>query len=216
METNPPSNPVGTDKDNQSANYSARSMLVGGAGFSAVSVAGFSVWAFGGRWLQSRFGEFGLFAACMVAFLGSAGLLLFPLVRGSNRLWRFYKLFVPAFFAYAIFWCAAWFALKFGPGEWLGSLLGSIAFVAVVSWGFGTHRAFAKVCAILFICHSAGYFLGAEFMRAAGHLTSGFGLSKSTVGLIGELGWGMIYGAGFGAGLGYVFHNFQPHGSRST
>ena len=184
-------------------------MLIGCLGFSIVSVAGFSVWAIGGRWIEHRFGEFGLFAACTAVFLGSAGLLLFQLVNGPNRLWRFYKIFLPAFFLYATAWSAAWFALKFGLGEWVGSLLGSIAFAAVVAWGLGTHRAFAKACAVLFVCHSAGYFLGAEFMRSIGRASSVIALSKSAFALIAKLGWGAIYGAGFGAGIGYVFHNFQ-------
>jgi hypothetical protein len=190
------------------ANVTA-SMLKGCVGFSLVSVIGFSVWAFPGRWLSRHFGEFGMFAACAVAFIGAAGLLLFHLVAGPNRLWRFYKVFVPAFLAYAIAWCVAWFIFKFGFGEWLGSFLGSIAFVAIAGWGFRTWRGFWKAVAVLFLCHSAGYFLGAEFMRSVGRAASVIALSKSTFALVGMLGWGAIYGAGFGAGIGFVFHTFQ-------
>jgi hypothetical protein len=181
-------------------------MLTGCLGFSVVSVAGFSVWAFGGRWLHR---ELMIFAACTIIFLGLSGLLLFKLLNGQNRLLRFYKIFLPAFFFYAVAWSAAWFVLKFGLGEWLGSLLGSIMFVAVAAWGFGTHRSFAKACAVLFICHSAGYFLGGEFMRSVGQLSKTVELSKSTLTLVGMLGWGAIYGAGFGAGIGCTFHIFQ-------
>ena len=169
------------------------------------------MWAFGGRWLHNHFGETGLFAACTIVFLGSSGLLLFRLVKSPNRLWRFYKIFLPAFLLYAVAWTAAWFMLKFGLGEWLGSLLGSIMFAAVVAWGFGTHRSFAKACAVLFICHSASYFLGGEFMQSIGRASNTLGLSKSTIAMVGMLGWGAIYGAGLGAGIGYVFHIFQTN-----
>ena len=157
-----------------------------------------------------------LFTGCAAVFLSLSGLLLFQLVKGPNRLWRFYKIFLPAFLLYATAWCAAWFVLKFGIGEWLGSLLGSIMFAVVVAWGFGTHRSFAKACAVLFICHSIGYFLGAEFMQSMGRVSKDVELSKSTGALIGMLGWGAIYGAGFGAGIGYVFHNFQNNPTRQS
>jgi hypothetical protein len=118
-------------------------------------------------------------------------------------------LFVPAFCAYAAAWCAAWFALGFGLGEWLGSFLGSMAFAAVIGLGFGNFSCFFKASVVLFICHSAGYFLGAELMRAAGRASGLVSLSKPTLNLLGKLGWGAIYGVGFGAGIGYVFHCLQ-------
>jgi hypothetical protein len=190
-------------------------MLTGCIGFAVVSLIGFSVWAFAGRWLYRKFGDIGLFSGCLAAFLGSAGLLLSQLLYAPNRFGRFYKLFVPAFFAYAFVWCAAWFGFRLGLGEWLGSLLGSIAFVAVLGWRFSHYRGFVKACAVLFLCHSAGYFLGAEFMRSAARMAGTFDLSKSSLALMGMLGWGMIYGAGFGAGIGYVFYNFQVDAERA-
>jgi hypothetical protein len=202
-----PSSSTGhSDQSNLSNQSVAQSMLIGSLGFSIVSIAGFSVWAFGERWLHE---ELTLFTSCAAVFLGLSGLLLFRLVISPNRLWRFYKIFLPAFLLYAVAWSAAWWLLKFGLGEWLGSLLGSIMFAAVVAWGFGSHRSFVRACAVLFICHSAGYFLGAQFMQSIGHALNALGLSKPATALLGMLGWGAIYGAGFGAGIGYTFHIFQ-------
>ena len=184
-------------------------MLRGSVGFAIVSIIGFSVWAFLAPWLHRVVGGFALFPACLLAFLGSAGLLLFPLVSGPNRFWRFYKLFIPAYCAYAAAWCVAWFAFRFGLGEWLGSFLGSIAFVAVVGLGLGNFSGFIKASAVLFICHSAGYFLGGEFMGSIVRISGPASLSKPALALVGKLGWGAIYGGGFGAGIGYVFHCFQ-------
>jgi hypothetical protein len=187
-------------------------MLRGGFGFAVVSLAGFSVWALGGKWLQARIGEGGLYAACLLVFLAMSGLLLCPLVRGPRPLLRFYSIFVPAFFAYAVVWCAAWFAWRFGTGEWVGSLAGSVVFVAVTGLRFGNYRGFLGACVVLFACHSAGYFLGGQWMRWVTGPSGAVlwaGLSKAQRSVLAELGWGLFYGVGFGLGIGFVFYNFQ-------
>src|SRR5690348_15080462 len=116
----------------------------GSLGFAIVSLAAFSVWAAGGKWFQTHLGEAGLYTACALVFVLSSGLLLHPLVRGPGSFPRFYIVFMPAFGAYALTWCAAWFALHFGPGEWLGSVMGTLAFATVTAWRFGTFRGFLK------------------------------------------------------------------------
>jgi hypothetical protein len=196
---------------NQSAPV-VRAMLAGSVGFSFVSLAGYSVWAFSGNWLHEHTGEAGLYIACLLVFLGSSGLFLRPLVHDGRPLLRTYGIFIPAFFAYAILWCAAWFALGFGAGEWAASLAGGTAFVAVTARGFRSFRGFVKVVIVLFIFHSAGYFLGGRLMlwmmKPAAAATLG-GLSKAQIGVIAKLGWGLLYGLGFGAGIGYAFYTFQ-------
>lgn len=187
-------------------------MLRGSLGFAVVSLGGFAVWAFGGRWFEARLGEAGMYAVSAVVFLGLSGLFLHPLVQGPNSVWRFYKAFTPAFFAYAIVWSVAWFTLKFGLGEWLGSLLGTVVFAALLGWSLGSHRSFFAVCLVLFVTHSAGYFLGGELYYwskkpAAAEMFSG--LSKSQIAICGRMAWGLLYGLGFGAGLGYAFFKFQ-------
>lgn len=188
----------------------AGAMTLGAVSFAVVSVLGFAVWAVGGKWLQARFGEIGVFAACAIVFLGASGLLMHPLIHGSNRLLRFYAVFIPSFFAYALLWSLSWFLFHFGLGEWLASLLGSVAFVAMASWRLGGRGGFWKACAVAFVAHSAGYFLGGKWMAWMGsHGGLAGGLSKAQGALLAKLGWGMLYGLGFGAGIGYTFSAFK-------
>jgi hypothetical protein len=184
----------------------------GSWGFALVSLIGFGVWAFAGSWFYKHTGEAGLYAATTAAFFITSGLFLHPLVLGSNPLRRFYRIFIPAFFAYAAIWCAAWFALRFGLGEWLGSFLGSLAFVALVGYGFGNYRRLVKAGLVMFAAHSAGYFLGGKLMHwVAGPEGRALleGMSKSQISAIAKLSWGLLYGLGFGAGIGFSFWNFQ-------
>ena len=193
-----------------------RALLRGTVGFTTVSVAGFAIWAFGGRWFYAHVGEAGLYAACSIVFLGLSGLLLHPLISGPRPLLRFYKVFIPAFVAYAIVWCAFWFALHFGAGEWLGSFFGCAAFALVLSRAFGNYRALPKVIALLFITHSAGYFAGGfamEYLMKSGN-AEWLNLSKRGVGVLAKLMWGVCFGAGFGFGIGYAFFAMQKEPSR--
>ena len=188
------------------------SVLRGSLGFAAVSLAGFSVWAFAGRWFHENAGEAGLYAACAVVFLGLSGLLLHPLLRGPGSLIRFYKVFIPAFMAYAVVWCAAWFVWKFGAGEWVGSLAGSLVFTTLVGWSLGNLRSWGRVAIVMFLAHSTGYFLGGKLMYwmiGPGGADMFTGISKTQISLMAKLGWGLLYGLGFGAGLGYAFFVFQ-------
>ena len=189
-----------------------RCMLRGSLGLAVVSVAAFSVWAFGGKWLETRLGEPGLYSACAIVFLCGAGLLLHQLVPGGGSFLRFYLVFVPAFFAYTVVWCAAWFCLRFGSGEWLGSLLGTLAFTATAGWRFRNYNGFLNATAVLFIFHSAGYFAGGQAMRSimSPHGSALLaGLTRQHILLVAKLSWGLLYGLGFGAGIGYAFHKFQ-------
>jgi len=209
--SSPSGSPVTISERGQGSGV-VQSVVRGGVGFALVSVAAFAVWAFAGKWLYTRGGEAGLYAACLAAFLGLSGLLLHPLLRGPRPLARFYLIFVPAFLAYAIFWCAAWFLLGSGPGEWLGSLLGGIAFVAIAGWGLGSYRGSATATVVLFILHSAGYFSGGQLMRWMGSRDAAAmlaGVSKAQLSALAKLGWGLLYGLGFGAGMGFVFFTFQ-------
>jgi hypothetical protein len=182
--------------------------------FTVISLGGFSVWAFAGRWFYPHFGEGGLYAVTTVVFLGLAVLLLNPLVSGPRRVWRLSRAFVPAFVAYAIAWCLLWCALGAGLGEWLGSLAGSLAFVAVISWGFASWGSFASSTIVFFLTHSMGNFAGGWLMvwvlqpHGAGVLA---GAPKDFIGILAKLAWGLAYGVGFGAGLGYTLHASHHH-----
>lgn len=189
----------------------SRAMLVGALGFALVSVIAFSVWAFGGAWFHFPGGELTMYAVIAVLFLGLTGVVLSRLVQGERALARFYGAFLPAFFAYAIVWCLAWFLIKGRASEWIGSFAGSVVFAAIVHARFKSLSAFAVTGLIVFITHSLGYFLGGEWMY--GTLRDGLaGMAKPQVALAAKLGWGLFYGLGFGAGIGAAFHRAQVHG----
>ena len=190
-----------------------RSTLSGAWRFALTGVGAFAVWAFAGRWFHENAGEGALFAAIAAAFILLAGVTLAPLVPGPRRVVELYRVFVPAFLAYAVVWCVSWFLLGFGLGEWLGSLFGSVAFVGVASWLLGNPRPFAVASAVFFAAHTCGYFAGGALMalilrEADGGLLSG--LSREAAGILGKLSWGLAYGSGFGAGLGYTFRVCRP------
>ena len=187
-------------------------MVRGSLGFAGVSVAAFAVWAFAGRWFYAHFGEAALYLACACVFLGLSGPVLHPLVGGRNSLLRFYKIFIPAFLGYAVGWCAAWFAFRFGWGEWLGSVVGSFAFTVLAALAFRNPCSWFKAGVVMFVLNSAGYFLGGKLMGwLSGPVGTAWlaGLSKNQVSVIAKLAWGLIFGLGFGAGLGYAFFKFQ-------
>lgn len=187
-------------------------VIRGSLGFGLVSLAAFSVWAFGGRWFQSHLGKAGLYGACALVFIALAGVALHPLLSGPGAVPRFYSIFIPAFLGYAVLWCLAWFVLRFGAGEWLGSLLGCAAFVGIVSWRLRNARGWVQTSLILFALNSAGYFLGGQLFHwllgPAGSTIFG-GLSRPGLLIVAKLAWGFLYGLGFGAGIGYAFHAAQ-------
>ena len=188
-----------------------RSLLIGSLGFAAVSVIAFSVWAFGGRWFHFPGGELTMYAVIAVVFLGLSGAVLSRLVHGERAITRFYGAFLPAFFAYAVLWCAAWFLVKGRTGEWVGSLAGSLVFAAIIHARLGSGKTFALSGLIVFVTHSLGYFIGGEWMY--GVLDHGLaGLTKPQVALAAKLGWGLFYGLGFGAGIGAAFDRAQRNG----
>jgi len=175
------------------------SVLRGALGFGAVSLVAYGVWAFAGKALSRSLGEGGLYAVLVLVFVGLTGLALHPLVAGPRSFLRFTRVFVPAFIAYAVVWCAFWFKLKFGLGEWLGSLGGAVAFALVTAAILGGWRSLPVAILVLFIGHSAGYFLGAPICYS----------QLKTLPELGMLAWGLLYGLGFGAGIGFLFHALQ-------
>jgi len=181
-------------------------IIRGALGFATVSVAAFSVWAFAGKWVSAFVGEIGLYGAVAFVFIVLSGLLLNGLVPGPLRILWFYRVFAPAFLAYAATWCALWFWLRFGLGEWLGSLGGSLAFCLVVAAAFRNFAPLLASTSVLFVTHSAGYFLGAEAMAWVARSGDP---SDPVLSVASKLAWGLLYGLGFGSGLGYAFFTFQ-------
>ncbi len=189
-----------------------RSIARGAGGFSAIAVAAFAVWAFGGGWFRGRGGEPAMYAVIAGVFLIGSGLLLHPLVHGPRSFIRFYQVFMPAFLLYAVVWSGFWFWLKFGLGEWLGAAAGSLVFVAYTAWRLGNRRSFWAVAAVFFALHTAGYFAGGWCMGkfiAMSRLEPVPMFDKQQLVIFAKLSWGVFYGLGFGAALGFAFHTLQ-------
>jgi len=182
-----------------------RSTLHGSLGFAVVSIAAYSIWAFVPRIAGS---EVGMYALIALVYLGGAGLALCGLLHGENRLRRFYRLFLPAFFGYALLWSLAWFVIKGRPGEWVGAMAGTL-FFAFVAWNsLGRARGFWIAALVLFAMHTLGYFIGGKWMY--GILASGIeGWAKPEVAIVAKLGWGFFHGLGFGAGIGFALGWWQ-------
>jgi hypothetical protein len=147
--------------------------------------------------LRRSIGELGLYAVCAVVFLLLGSFLLRPLTRFP--LGKFATIFTTAFVAYAVAWCVGYFVVKGRPGEWAASLAGSVAFCLVLAAWFRAWRALPVSAVVLFITHSAGYFMGSwsHYSLLSGH------------GAVARLAWGFFHGVGMGAGLGFSFYRMQ-------
>lgn len=173
-----------------------RSLVTGGLGFCLASLCVFATVAFAERWMYERLGLFGAYLAWTALFILLGGGALGSLAVGRWRLPRFYLLFGAAFFAYAVGWVGAYFALRGAAGEWVGGLAGSVLMGLVLAAGFGHAGSALKLSAVLFVAHAAGYFLGSALNEAFG-------------GRAGMLLWGTAYGLFLGAGLGASLHLAQ-------
>jgi hypothetical protein len=168
-----------------------RSILTGSVGFCLASLAVFATVAFAERWMYARLGLAGAYAVWTALFILLGGAALRPLFVGPGRTGRFFLVFALAFFAYAAGWIGAYFSLRNAAGEWVGSLVGSFLMGLVFAAGFGAARLAPRLCAVLFVANSAGYFVGSLLNNAVG-------------GKAGMLLWGGVYGLCLGAGLGAV------------
>lgn len=165
--------------------------------FTLVGVAGFAPWILAGGWFHRTLGEAGLYAACLAAFLLAALALLPGLLVGEARLRRTARWFVPAFTAYAVLWCACWFTLGGRAGEWAGAVGGVVAFVVLSAWTLGRPRAPLLTALVVIVAHAAGYFGGDHAYHA---------LAAAQAKTLAMLAWGVCYGLGFGAGIGWLVH----------
>jgi hypothetical protein len=185
-----------------------KALLIGIAGFTTASLLAFGFWALAGGAMYRTVGEGGLYGVCALLFIVAGSLLLRPLTALS--LGRFALLYATAFASYAICWCAAWFLMKGRTGEWIGALMGCLAFGAIVAAVLGAWRSLPKMVVILFVGNAAGYFLGSHV----------YYLLRHDHALLSKLAWGFFYGLGMGAGLGYVFHaagtKVSPQGSSNA
>jgi len=188
-------------------------------GFTLLSVAGFAPWAVMGRWFYRHIGEAGLYAVCALVFIGLSGPLMHRLIIGPGSLSRFYKLFGITFAANSVLWIAGWMALRGHPGSVAGLFAGTAAMGWMLARAFDAKGATLKVIAALFVLNSLGYFVGGWIEAAVAEIKqfSLFGnvLGKSAQMMLAKSLWGVCYGLGFGAGLGFAFHACQA-GTRAA
>ena len=184
-------------------------------GFILLSIAGFAPWGVFGRWFYRHVGEVVLYAVCALVFVGLSGPLLHRLIIGPGSLSRFYKVFSLSFSAYAVLWICAWMSLRGHVGSLVGLLTGTVAMGWILTRAFDANRSTIKVIGILFVLNSLGYFGGGWLENLVMGMKTipliGVEWSRSTRSMAAHLLWGICYGTGFGAGLGYAFHLCQQN-----
>ena len=189
-----------------------QSVFLGSIAFTGVSTLAFAVWAFGGSWFRGRGGEPAMYAVIALVFMGLSGTSLHPLLNGPRRWLRFYGTFVPALLAYAVVWSGFWFWLGSGIGEWLGALVGSATFIGVSAWRLRHRNGLILAGIVFFTTHTAGYFAGGRSMDhliAIGRTEPARSDARARWFLFAKLSWGIAYGLGFGAGLGFAYSTLQ-------
>jgi hypothetical protein len=189
------------------------SLLRGILGFTVVSVAGFSPWALGGRWLHRVVGEAGMYAVCAVTFIGLTGLFLHRLIIGPGSLSRFYRLFGVSFALYSAAWIAGWMGLHGHTGSLVGLFAGAALMGGMIAWAFDERRAAPPSIAALFVLNTTGYYAGGWVEGKVAKLPrlslAGIVVEKPPPITIAMLLWGVCFGIGLGAALGLTFYLCQ-------
>lgn len=189
------------------------SITRGMIGFTLVSLGGFAPWVLAGGWFYRNTGELGLYAVCAVVFIGLSGVLLHRLIIGPGSLSRFYQIFSLAFVGYALAWTIGWMVFRGVTGSVAGALAGIAVMGGILAIGFAVPGAFVKIFAVLLLTNVAGYFIGEWAYNLVRALqegnASGFVLGKSTRAMGSKAAWGLFYGIGFGAGIGWAFYLCQ-------
>jgi hypothetical protein len=189
------------------------SVLRGMIGFTLVSLGGFAPWVLAGRWFYRNMGEVGLYLVCATVFIGLSGPLLHRLIIGPGSLVRFYKIFGLSFFAYAVAWTIGWMLFGGFQGSLAGLLAGTTVMGAILACGCARCDAVLKIIPVLFVANGAGYFIGEWAYNFIPTLKEGNALGivleRSTRAALARAAWGLLYGLGFGAGIGFAFHAAQ-------
>ena len=170
-------------------------VIAGSSRFAAASTLVFSTVAFAERWMYANLTIAGAYVVWTLLFLIVAPLAFIQLLGESPQRRAFPLWFNIAFLAYCALWCAGWFVSPNTLGEVVGCVAGSLALVGVRgSRGF-VRKPFVTAGLVLATCNLIGYFSG-------GYLNARIG------GPVGMLAWGMLFGAGTGAGIGLILcHN---------
>lgn len=164
-------------------------VVAGSTRFAAASTLVFSTVAFAERWMYANLTLAGAYVVWTLLFLVVSPLAFIQQVSERSQRRAFPLWFNIAFLAYCALWCAGWFVSPNTLGEVVGCVAGSLALVGVLgSRGF-VRKPFVTAGLVLAGCNLVGYFVG-------GFLNARIG------GPTGMLAWGMLFGAGTGAGIG--------------
>ena len=166
-------------------------IVAGSSRFAAASTLVFSTVAFAERWMYQNLTIPGAYVVWTLLFLIVAPLAFMQLLGESPERRAFPVWFNIAFFAYCALWCAGWFVSPNTLGEVVGCVAGSLALAGVLVWRGYVGKSLPLAGAVLAICNLVGYFMG-------GFLNARIG------GPVGMLAWGMLFGAGTGAGIGAI------------
>jgi len=154
-----------------------------------------------------------MYASCAIIFIGLSGFCLHRLIIGPGSLGRFYKLFGLTFMLYSAAWIAGWMALRGHSGSLVGLLAGTALMGWMLAVAFDARHQVLKVIAVLFLLNTAGYFIGGcaqgSIMSMKELTIFGIEISRKARMTTAMFSWGVFYGIGFGAGLGWAFHLCQ-------
>lgn len=174
-----------------------KSIFTGAYRFAAASTLVFSTVAFAERWMYQNLTVAGAYVVWTVLFLAIGPLAFSSLVTAGTARRQFTVWFNLAFIAYCGLWCAGWFVSQNTLGEVVGCVLGSMALASVlVARGYAM-KPFMMAGLVLAVANLLGYFAG-------GYLNARLG------GPAGMLLWGMLFGAGTGAGVGAILDSVSP------
>lgn len=165
--------------------------FIGGIRFAIASTLVFSTVAFAERWMYQNLTVPGAYGVWTVLFLAASPVAFMPLVPMTATRRMFPVWFNIAFLAYCALWCAAWFLSPNSLGEVVGCIAGSIAMARVLVLRGCVRKPFLTASLMLAACNLLGYFAG------------GF-LNAKLNGPAGMLTWGLLFGAGTGAGIGAI------------
>jgi hypothetical protein len=180
----------------------SQSVLVGTLGFAMVSIVAFSIWAVGGHALARALGP-GFYALIAVVLLVGGALIFKPIIIGRNLV-RFAVLFALGFVLLSGVWIAGYLSrLPHRLGEWTGVVLGPATLAGTLCLGFRARLQMVRCVGLLVISHTGAYLCG-DLLFSLPALQNQYGM----------LLWGVVYGAGFGAGISLTLYYCQEETRR--
>ncbi|WP_372366926.1 hypothetical protein [Candidatus Uabimicrobium sp. HlEnr_7] len=172
------------------------SIISGAVAFTIASLLVFATVAFAERQLYQTLGMLGAYVFWVILFIGSGAILLHRLVRRVMSLQRFATVYAISFSLYSTAWITSYFFMRSNTGEWVGSATGSLSLSITLAIAFHMPQKIVSWSLFFFITHSLGYFSGSYIFEIL-HNSKGMIL------------WGITYGLGTGAGLGFILYDVK-------